>query len=83
MELDAKSERSLNFFTPKMVSVSRSGIVGVIILCLFLAGGLYALIVQIVKGHIVTGMRDNVVWGIYIVNFIFFIGDGDLAWKAH
>ena len=30
--------------------------------------------VQIVDGHIVTGMRDNVVWGIYIANFIFFIG---------
>ncbi|HEY4787312.1 MAG TPA: NrfD/PsrC family molybdoenzyme membrane anchor subunit, partial [Bacteroidales bacterium] len=29
---------------------------------------------QITGGHIVTGMRDNVVWGIYIVNFIFFMG---------
>ena len=29
---------------------------------------------QIDKGHIVTGMRDNVVWGFYIVNFIFFMG---------
>jgi molybdopterin-containing oxidoreductase family membrane subunit len=37
-------------------------------------GALYALYIQIVDGHIVTGMRDNVVWGIYIVNFIFFIG---------
>jgi len=36
--------------------------------------GLYALYLQIKKGHIVTGMRDNVVWGIYIANFIFFIG---------
>jgi Ni/Fe-hydrogenase subunit HybB-like protein len=36
--------------------------------------GIYALIQQIDKGHIVTGMRDNVVWGLYIVNFIFFMG---------
>jgi len=36
--------------------------------------GVYALYVQITQGHGVTGMRDNVVWGIYIVNFIFFIG---------
>jgi molybdopterin-containing oxidoreductase family membrane subunit len=36
--------------------------------------GFYALYVQIDQGHAVTGMRDNVVWGIYIVNFIFFIG---------
>lgn len=36
--------------------------------------GIYALIQQIDKGHVVTGMRDNVVWGLYIVNFIFFMG---------
>ena len=38
-----------------------------------MAGG-YALYLQISKGHVVTGMRDNVVWGLFIVNFIFFIG---------
>lgn len=38
------------------------------------AVGIYGLILQIDKGHIVTGMRDNVVWGFYIVNFIFFMG---------
>jgi Ni/Fe-hydrogenase subunit HybB-like protein len=38
-----------------------------------MAGG-YALYLQIADGHIVTGMRDNVVWGLYIANFIFFIG---------
>lgn len=42
------------------------------VLCILL--GLYALYLQIAKGHIVTGMRDNVVWGLFIVNFIFFIG---------
>ena len=36
--------------------------------------GVYALFIQIKRGHSVTGMRDNVVWGVYIVNFIFFIG---------
>jgi Ni/Fe-hydrogenase subunit HybB-like protein len=38
-----------------------------------LVGG-YALYLQVAKGHEVTGMRDNVVWGLYIANFIFFIG---------
>lgn len=38
-----------------------------------LLGG-YALYLQISKGHGITGMRDNVVWGLYIANFIFFIG---------
>jgi len=36
--------------------------------------GIAGLVRQITGGHIVTGMRDNVVWGIYIVNFIFFMG---------
>jgi Ni/Fe-hydrogenase subunit HybB-like protein len=74
MDLDQKSKKSLDYFAAQMVSVSKSGIILSIILVVFIAGGLYALVVQIVEGHIVTGMRDNVVWGLYIANFIFFIG---------
>jgi len=74
MNLDPKSTRSLDFFANQMVKVSREGIIWLSILSVFILGGLYALIVQIIDGHIVTGMRDNVVWGIYIANFIFFIG---------
>ena len=36
--------------------------------------GLFGLYMQIIHGHAVTGMRDYVVWGVYIVNFIFFMG---------
>lgn len=36
--------------------------------------GLYAFVLQVINGHEITGMRDNVVWGIYIINFIFFVG---------
>jgi Ni/Fe-hydrogenase subunit HybB-like protein len=36
--------------------------------------GMRSLVKQITLGHEITGMRDNVVWGIYIVNFIFFMG---------
>ena len=43
-------------------------------LVIIFAIGIYALVLQIDKGHVVTGMRDNVVWGLYIVNFIFFMG---------
>ena len=74
MNLDPKSTRSLNYFATQMVTVSNTGIVWLIVLGALILGGLYGLIVQIVEGHIVTGMRDNVVWGIYIANFIFFIG---------
>jgi len=44
------------------------------IFALVILWAVYAFIVQLVKGQIVTGMRDYVVWGIYDVNFIFFIG---------
>jgi molybdopterin-containing oxidoreductase family membrane subunit len=36
--------------------------------------GVWALLEQILIGHVVTGMRDYVVWGQYISNFVFFIG---------
>ncbi|NJO68974.1 MAG: polysulfide reductase NrfD [Bacteroidetes bacterium] len=41
---------------------------------LLFAFGIYGLVYQILHGHDVTGMRDHVVWGVYIVNFIFFMG---------
>ncbi|MFY0653159.1 MAG: polysulfide reductase NrfD [Cyclobacteriaceae bacterium] len=46
-------------------------IIALIIICCI---GIYALFLQITEGHLVTGMRDNVVWGVYIVNFVFILG---------
>ncbi len=39
-----------------------------------IAWGLYAYVHQLRNGLIVTGMRDQVSWGLYITNFVFFIG---------
>ncbi len=36
--------------------------------------GMYALVRQFLDGQIITGMRDNAVWGIYTANFVFFMG---------
>lgn len=36
--------------------------------------GLFAYSQQLQKGLIVTGMRDQISWGLYITNFVFFIG---------
>lgn len=36
--------------------------------------GFYAFIRQNIDGHVITGMRDYVVWGVYIANFIFLLG---------
>lgn len=38
------------------------------------AFGVYAYFVQLQYGLAVTGMRDTVLWGFYIINFVFFIG---------
>lgn len=36
--------------------------------------GAYAFLVQLRYGLMSTGMRDVVMWGLYLVNFVFFIG---------
>jgi molybdopterin-containing oxidoreductase family membrane subunit len=51
------------------------GFLAVILLLLAVAGwGLYAFIIQLRFGLVTTGMRDQVMWGLYLVNFVFFIG---------
>lgn len=44
------------------------------LLAVLVVWAMVALVYTILEGHIVTGMRDNVVWGIYIVNFIYLLG---------
>jgi molybdopterin-containing oxidoreductase family membrane subunit len=73
MNSDKRTEL-LRDLTPEIEKTSRSWYVVFGILLLVFITGIYGLIQQIDKGHIVTGMRDNVVWGVYIVNFIFFMG---------
>src|SRR5210317_1257487 len=74
MKLDQKSKRKIDKLVPQLETINKQGIWTLTILAILIIAGFVALFLQIVKGHIVTGMRDNVVWGIYIVNFIFFIG---------
>lgn len=64
----------LHDLTPEIESTSTKWYITFSIFFVIFCVGIYALIQQIDKGHIVTGMRDNVVWGLYIVNFIFFMG---------
>ena len=46
----------------------------VLFLVAVVAWGVYAYIVQVNYGLMATGMRDVVMWGLYLVNFVFFIG---------
>ncbi len=74
MNEDEKTQQNLIAFKPQLERISKKGIALIVFLSLVILFGLYCLYIQDTKGHIVTGMRDNVVWGLYIVNFIFFIG---------
>jgi Ni/Fe-hydrogenase subunit HybB-like protein len=49
-------------------------IIKVVLLAFIICIGFYALARQFIDGHLITGMRDNVVWGVYIVNFVFVLG---------
>ncbi len=71
MQADSKLLKDL---TPEIESTSTRWYITFLVFLGFFLVGIYGLILQIDKGHIVTGMRDNVVWGFYIVNFIFFMG---------
>ena len=51
-----------------------SWILKVVLLAFIICIGFYALAMQFIEGHLITGMRDNVVWGVYIVNFVFILG---------
>jgi molybdopterin-containing oxidoreductase family membrane subunit len=73
MDLTTKKKTLVNEFTPSMLSFKMSTKLLIALLVLIILTGLYALYVQVVDGHLATGMRDYIVWGIYIINFIFFV----------
>jgi Ni/Fe-hydrogenase subunit HybB-like protein len=74
MESNKRKQELLTEFLPQLEKTSLLWFAWVAFLLVVIFSGIYALIMQILKGHIITGMRDNVVWGVYIVNFIFFMG---------
>jgi len=67
-------EKLLKDLTPEIERTGTGWYITFAVFMAFFLLGIYGLILQIDKGHVVTGMRDNVVWGFYIVNFIFFMG---------
>jgi molybdopterin-containing oxidoreductase family membrane subunit len=72
MELVQKNP--LTEFAPQLERTSIQGYAWIIFLLGVIGLGVAAFFDQLFNGHEVTGMRDNVVWGVYIVNFIFFMG---------
>jgi molybdopterin-containing oxidoreductase family membrane subunit len=74
MQLNAYQQQIFDHQRPQIEKFGRRTWGWTIFYLLWIGLGGYALYTQIAKGHKVTGMRDNVVWGLYIANFIFFIG---------
>ncbi len=74
MENKAIRDKLLKEVAPHLEKTTPAAFLWIFFLLCVIALGVYAFIAQVTQGHIVTGMRDNVVWGIYIVNFIFFMG---------
>lgn len=74
MELNTYQQEAFRHQRSNIEKFGKKTWMWVIFFLLWIMAGGYALYLQISKGHVVTGMRDNVVWGLFIVNFIFFIG---------
>lgn len=49
------------------------------LLLVIIAAGIVAYIDQIIQGQVVTDMRDYVLWGFYISNFVFFVATSFVA----
>ena len=76
MNLTRRKRELVKEFSPILENTNTFSKIWIWFLLAILIVGAYALFLQIYKGQSVTGMRDNVVWGIYTVNFIFFLGMG-------
>lgn len=61
-------------FTPSLGKPTVKWYVWTGVLVLVILTGMVALVFQIHSGQIITGMRDNVPWGIYTADFVFFMG---------
>lgn len=74
MSTKSRKRELIKEFLPMLTKSNPLTNIWIAILSVIILVGLYAFYIQVTKGHEVTGMRDNVVWGIYIINFIFFVG---------
>ncbi len=55
-------------------AAGRKYVLFVLLLLAVIGWGVYAYWVQLRDGLAVTGLNDGVLWGVYIINFVFFLG---------
>lgn len=58
----------LKEFAPQLERTGIQGYAWILFLLAVIGVGVYAFIQQVTKGHEVTGMRDNVVWGLSLIH---------------
>jgi len=64
-------DQLINELAPR--KFGKLGVLWVILLITIIVFGVIAYIDQLIKGQVVTNMRDYALWGIYISNFVFFV----------
>jgi len=64
----------VDHLTRPITITSRAYYLLVLALFMGVAWGLFAWVCQLYRGLGVTGMNNSVAWGVYITNFVFFIG---------
>ncbi len=74
MNSENNTSNLIKEFIPSVERPSTVWYIWVGVLTAFVLLGIFALIKQIQVGQVITGMRDNAVWGIYTANFVFFMG---------
>lgn len=72
--MDPRREQETDALLAPVARWTPRFIVFVAALGAIVAWGAYAYSVQLQQGLVVTGMRDTVSWGLYVSNFVFFIG---------
>lgn len=70
----ARANRLEAIVLRSLTQISLQWYLWVALLLLLIAWGAYGYSVQLQRGLAVTGMGNEVFWGFYIVNFVFFIG---------
>ncbi|MGB5647582.1 MAG: NrfD/PsrC family molybdoenzyme membrane anchor subunit [Muriicola sp.] len=73
MDIAKRKRELVQEFAPNLMKFGMLSKIWIGLLLALIMTGLVAFVLQLIKGHEITGMRDNVVWGIYIINFIFFV----------
>jgi molybdopterin-containing oxidoreductase family membrane subunit len=71
LELEQRMSEELTATLNPMGWAGRFWVAGLLAV---IAAGLYAYILQLIYGLRVTAMREYVSWGLYMTNFVFFIG---------